>query len=82
MMYNNEDNHPTVNILKKKGWKVFEVYSSRYKNEWGGWWIDTAIAYDTEHRDSHKTINGMFLSVTLKDALYTLRKDDFPVNSD
>lgn len=80
MMYNNEDNHPTVNILKKKGWKVFEVYSSRHKNEWGGWWIDTAIAYDTEHRDSHKTINGMFLGVTLKDALYTLRKDDFPVN--
>jgi len=80
MIYNHTDNHPTVNILKRKGWKVFEVTASKHKNKWGGWWIDTAIAYDTEHRESHKVIDGTFLGVTLKDALYTLRRNDFPVN--
>jgi hypothetical protein len=80
MMYDNNDNHPTVKILKKKGWVLFEIYSSSVKDEWGGWWIDTAIAFKTEHMESHKEINCKFLGCTLKDALYTLRQDDFPIN--
>lgn len=80
MIYDNNSNHPTVKMLKRKGWVLFDVTSSRIKNEYGGWWIDTAVAYNTDHMESHKAINGKFLGMTLKEALYTLRRDDFPVN--
>ena len=79
-MYDNNDSHRTVNILKKKGWVLFEIYASREKNEWGGWWIDTAVAHGTEHEQSHKAIDNKFLGVTLREALYTLRREDFPTN--
>ena len=80
-MYNNEDDHITVKILKKKGWKIFEIYFSRHKSEYGGWWIDTAIAFNTKYSKSHKAIHGKFLGVTLKEALYTLRHHTFPKNN-
>lgn len=31
--------------------------------------------------ETHKIIDGKFLGVTLKEVLYTLKKDDFPVNN-
>lgn len=80
MMYDNKDKHPTVEILKKKGWVLFEVYSSRFRNEWGGWRIDTAVAFGTEHEKTHKEINGKYLGTTLKEALKTLKSDKFPLN--
>jgi len=79
MIYTQDDNHPVVKAIKKKGWKIFMVTSSRIKNEYSGWWIDTCDAYDTEYRESHKAIDSTYLGETRKDALYTINHNDFPV---
>lgn len=80
MIYDNKDNHIVVNKLKEKGWVLFDVSQSRVKNIYGGWWIDTAPAYGTEHYDSHKKIDGIFLGSTLKESLHTIKGVNFPTN--
>ena len=51
MIYDQDDNHPVINALKNKGWHTFYVHSSRIKNQFSGWWIDTP-----EERITHKPI--------------------------
>jgi hypothetical protein len=83
MIYDNNDNHITVKLLKKKGWILFEVYSSRCSEangESGGWWIETSVAHDTEHAESHRKIQSLFLGCTLKGAISTLKSDKVPYN--
>lgn len=83
MIYSNNDNHPIIRSLKDKGWVVFEVTYARpsYKNGIsGGWWIDCAVAYETNHRDSHKLINDKFLGTTLKSSLALVKSNKFPEN--
>jgi hypothetical protein len=79
MIYTQDDNHPVVNAIKKKGWTIFMVTSSRIKNEYSGWWIDIADTYDTEYAESHKAIDCKYLGETRKDALYTINYHNFPV---
>lgn len=83
MIYTHEDKHPIVSALKKKGWILFDVTAARVTEAngiCGGWWIDCAVAYGTEHYETHKTINGKWLGITLKDALKEVKSDRFPSN--
>ncbi len=83
MIYTHEDKHPIVSALKKKGWILFDVTVVRATEAngiCGGWWIDCAVAYGTEHYETHKIINGKWLGITLKDALKKVKSDEFPLN--
>ncbi len=79
MIRTQDDNHPVVNAIKKKGWKIFMVTNSRIKNQYSGWWIDTSDAYGTKYGLSHQKIDCMYLGETIKDALYTINKCPFPI---
>ena len=81
MIYTHEDKHPIVKVLKKKGWVLFDVTAARVTGEngmYGGWWIDCAVAYGTEHYESHKTIHALYLGDTLRDSLKNVRSNKFP----
>ena len=32
----------------------------------GGWWIDCAVAYETEHYEKHRAIHNKYLGNTLR----------------
>jgi hypothetical protein len=84
MIYTYEDKHPIISAIKKKGWVLFEVYSARVTEKngiCGGWWIDCAVAYDTEHYETHKKINRKYLGNTLRDSLKEVKSDRFPSNA-
>lgn len=80
MIYDYTDKHILVNALKRKGWVLFELYSSQKEDKYKGWFIDTAISFNTEHYETHKKINGKFLGTNLKGAMFCVRRNDFPIN--
>ena len=80
MVRTQDVNHPVVNAIKAKGWKIFSVSNSRIKNQYSGWWIDTMDAHETEYEASHKAIDCEYLGETIKDALGTIKRDSFPTN--
>ena len=43
---------------------------------------DTNITFETEHYNSHRAIHGKYLGRTRKDALWTIKQDDFPINKE
>ena len=83
MIYTHEDKHPIIIALKRKGWVIFDVTAARVTEEngiYGGWWIDCAVAYDTEHFETHKVISGKYLGNTLRDSLSEVKSERFPQN--
>jgi len=83
MIYTHEDKHPIVTALKKKGWVLFDVTAARATGNngiCGGWWIECAVAFGTEHYETHKKINRKWLGIKLKDALEEVRSDAFASN--
>lgn len=83
MIYTHEDNHKIIKAIKKKGWVLFEVYANRVTEAngiHGGWWVDCAVAYNTEHYESHKKINHIYLGNTLKDSMLFV-KEELPTNN-
>jgi len=85
MIYTHVDRHPIVTALKKKGWVLFDVTAARTTEAngiSGGWWIDCAVSFGTEHYKTHRIINGKWLGATLKDALKEVNSDKFPSNTE
>ena len=66
MIRDEKSNHIVCRLLRKKGFKKFEVYNSRHLNQWGGWWVES----------DELTTDNNFLGVTLKDAIHTLKNTD------
>lgn len=77
MYLDEKDNHPVVKALLRKGWIIFEIHHSKFRNGHNGWWIDA-----TQSPEDHKILNGKFLGVTKKDAILTIQNDKFPAMKD
>lgn len=66
MVRDQNSDHIVCKLLRKKGYTSFDVYNSKHKNQYGGWWVEGATP------PLPRGCEG-FLGVTLKDALFTLR---------
>ena len=66
MVRNEKSNHIVCRLLRKKGFNKFEVYNSKHKNQWGGWWVES----------DELNVDNNFLGITLKDAIHTLKNTD------
>lgn len=82
MTYSQDDKHIIVNALKKKGWKVFDImYANKSNGVHSGWRIECSPTFSTEYYESHKAIDGKWLGLTIREAMETIKSDNFPTNS-
>jgi hypothetical protein len=72
MIYTSTNNHRIVKALKRKGFVLFDIYYAKPSISSGiysGWIVDCSITFNTEHYETHKVIDGMYLGRTIKESL-------------